>query len=324
MGFFQRLMGEEPSLLQQWLHYNDKGSFAEYLIKYALGSISGYQKVLCNIYVPYKDKTSEIDVLLIHEKGIFVFESKNYSGWIFGGLEKTQWTQCLPNKQKSRFYNPIMQNKTHIKALSQFLNVDETMFISYVIFSQRCELKDVPKSSEKCVVLKRTDMLKQLKKDIKERDIVYSTQEIDKIYNELLPLTKVTEEQKKKHIENINNKNITQTKEHINSVAIEEKNSIKDFSTNSIASKLEGVINKPINTIAIEQTKLYKELKQYRIEKSKEEGIKPYFLYSNIQLEEIVNKKPSTVVELKAIKGFGDVKCEKYGKDIIGIVRENT
>lgn len=43
--------------------------------------------MLRNIYVPYNGKTSEIDVLMIREKGIFVFESKNYSGWIFGGLK---------------------------------------------------------------------------------------------------------------------------------------------------------------------------------------------------------------------------------------------
>lgn len=66
MGFWQRLIGEEPSLLQQWLNYDDKGSFGEYLIKYALANIPGYQKVLRNIYVPYNGKTSEIDVLMIH------------------------------------------------------------------------------------------------------------------------------------------------------------------------------------------------------------------------------------------------------------------
>lgn len=97
------LIGEEPSLLQQWLNYDDKGSFGEYLIKYALANIPGYQKVLRNIYIPYNGKASEIDVIMIHEKGIFVFESKNYSGWIFGGLENAQWTQCLPNKRINRF-----------------------------------------------------------------------------------------------------------------------------------------------------------------------------------------------------------------------------
>lgn len=41
-------------------------------------------KVLSNVYIPKEDgETSEIDVMFLTEKGIFVIESKNYSGWIF-------------------------------------------------------------------------------------------------------------------------------------------------------------------------------------------------------------------------------------------------
>lgn len=203
MGFLQRLKGEEPSLFKQWLKSDDKGSFGEYLIKYALANVSGYNKVLCNVYVPYNGKTSEIDVILIHEKGIFVFESKNYSGWIFGELDNRYWTQYLSNKQKNRFYNPIKQNTTHIKALSKYLGIDVSEFISYIVFSQRCELKEVPRNSSNCIVLKRTDMLKKLKRHIRKRDIIFTNEEIDNIFSQLLPLTKVTRKQKKQHIEDI-------------------------------------------------------------------------------------------------------------------------
>ncbi|WML34334.1 HRDC domain-containing protein [Clostridium sp. OS1-26] len=77
------------------------------------------------------------------------------------------------------------------------------------------------------------------------------------------------------------------------------------------------------NSVYIEENNLYKELKRYRLERSKADGIKPYFIYTNVQLEEIANKKQKTIDELKAIKGFGDVKCEKHGEDVIGIVRRN-
>lgn len=53
------------------------------------------------------------------------------------------------------------------------------------------------------------------------------------------------------------------------------------------------------------------------------DGVKPYFIYSNVQLEEIADKRPKTLDELKVIKGFGDVKCEKYGEDVIEIVRRH-
>lgn len=77
-------------------------------------------KILRNVYVPKDNgETSEIDVLFITQKGIFVFESKNYSGWIFGDERSQYWTDSLPNRQKNKFYNPIKQNRTRAKALDK-------------------------------------------------------------------------------------------------------------------------------------------------------------------------------------------------------------
>ena len=75
--------------------------------------------------------------------------------------------------------------------------------------------------------------------------------------------------------------------------------------------------------ITVEASNLYKELKKYRLDKSREEMVKPYFVYYNSELEAIVKTKPKTIKELKAIKGFGNIKCEKYGRDIIEIVNKN-
>lgn len=73
-------------------------------------------KVLRNAYVPKSNgETSEIDVLFITQKGIFVIESKNYSGWIFGNESDRYWTVSLPGGNKSHFHNPIRQNRSHIK-----------------------------------------------------------------------------------------------------------------------------------------------------------------------------------------------------------------
>lgn len=86
----------------------------------------GYSgKVLRNVYVPKDNgETSEIDVVFITRKGIFVIESKNYSGWIFGDEKSRYWTAMLPNREKNKFYNPIMQNRSHIKWLGEYLKED--------------------------------------------------------------------------------------------------------------------------------------------------------------------------------------------------------
>ena len=92
--------------------------------------------VLRNIYVPKNNgETSEIDVVFITQKGIFVIESKNYSGWIFGDEKSAYWTAMLPDKSKNRFYNPIKQNSTHIKWLGQYLQNSVPLF-SVIAFSE--------------------------------------------------------------------------------------------------------------------------------------------------------------------------------------------
>ena len=83
------LLGEEPGIIDTLLHYENKGQFGEYATEFALtnDNIKGYSQTLHNVYLPNKGKTTELDILMVHEKGIYVFESKNYSGWIFGGSE---------------------------------------------------------------------------------------------------------------------------------------------------------------------------------------------------------------------------------------------
>lgn len=73
----------------------------------------------------------------------------------------------------------------------------------------------------------------------------------------------------------------------------------------------------------IEDTQLYKDLKQYRFVTSKAEGVKPYFIYNNAQMKDLISAMPKTTDDIKKISGFGDVKVQKYGKEILEIVNKN-
>lgn len=76
--------------------------------------------------------------------------------------------------------------------------------------------------------------------------------------------------------------------------------------------------------VKIADTPLYKQLKQYRYDTSKAEGVKAYFIFNNAQLEKLVTVKPKTLDELKTISGFGDVKSQKYGTAILEIIKNNV
>lgn len=113
---------------------HDIGRYGEYLTyKYLKQFESNGAKFLFNVYIPKENgETTEIDVLMICSNGIFVFESKNYSGWIFGSESQKNWYQTLPSgrgrSHKEHFYNPIMQNRSHIKYLKAFLNKEIPMY----------------------------------------------------------------------------------------------------------------------------------------------------------------------------------------------------
>ncbi len=146
-------------------------------------------KVLRNVYVPKPNgETSEIDVIFITQKGIFVIESKNYSGWIFGREEDFKWTVSLPGGKKEHFYNPIKQNRGHIKWLGQYLG-DGTPLFSIVAFSERCELKSVTVDSTDIYVIKR-DRLYATVRDIWDAaDDALDEDRVSALYKKLRTLT---------------------------------------------------------------------------------------------------------------------------------------
>ena len=208
MGLLAILKGEQPGLIATLLNYKNVGQFGEYMTEYALknNNLKGEYIVLKNAYVPLKNKSTEIDLLMIHEKGIFVFESKNYSGCIFGKADDTNWVQKMSNGSKHVFYNPIKQNNTHIMALADYLSLPNSAFTSYIIFSERCTLKKVPKSTQEVVILQRNKMLKNLRKELKKREIIYTKEKIKEFEMKLKPLTNVSDKVKKQHIEDIKQK----------------------------------------------------------------------------------------------------------------------
>src|SRR5690606_6749578 len=66
--------------------------------------------------------------------GIFVVETKNMKGWIFGGEFQAEWTQKI-FKKTFKFQNPLRQNYKHIKALEEALDIPSTAIHSVIVFA---------------------------------------------------------------------------------------------------------------------------------------------------------------------------------------------
>ena len=186
---------------------NDKGKYGEYTIFKVLQTQEKYGgRFLFNCYLPKENnQTAEIDIILLTLNGIIVFESKNYRGWIYGNENQKLWTQTLPagNKiQKEQFFNPIMQNKSHIKVLKNFIGNDIPIY-SIIVFSNDCKLKNITASDPMTEII-RLEYLTSTTMHLLNLQPNSLTQEtVISIYNKLYPYTQVPEEVKRKHAEDV-------------------------------------------------------------------------------------------------------------------------
>ncbi len=118
-----------------------KGWIGEFVVSMLLKNLDPEKYIIVhNILIKKEDgTTSQIDHVILSIYGIIVIETKNFKGWIFGNETNYQWTQTI-YKHKSKFLNPILQNKGHIKALKEVLG-EEYPYFPIIVFTTRATLK---------------------------------------------------------------------------------------------------------------------------------------------------------------------------------------
>lgn len=82
-------------------------------------------------------------------------------------------------------------------------------------------------------------------------------------------------------------------------------------------SKYKDISSKANN---VNNEELIKKLKAFRLQISRAENKKPYFIFSDKQMMGLLDRMPKNKVELKEVLGFGDIKIEKYGDALLKII----
>lgn len=167
-------------------------------------------KFLFNVYLPTGyDRTTEVDMIMISDKGIFVFESKNYSGWVFGNENQTKWTVVYKGGRKERLVNPVKQNDWHIQCLKKQIDI-VTPIYSVIAFSNSCTLKKITILNKNVIFGYANDVVNAIYDIHKNTENKFlSENNIKDIYNVLHPMMKVDEYVKKKHVNDIHNAHIS-------------------------------------------------------------------------------------------------------------------
>ena len=173
-----------------------RGMIGEYQVRRALGNnVEGLKYVINDVIIVNNGKSSQIDHIVILRTGIFVIETKNYSGSIYGSETSRNWTQVLAyGKVKNKFYNPIMQNKSHIYALSELLG-RKNIFKSVIVF---------PKAKLHLNVGTPVVNIRLLRKELTSYNkAILTSQEIENFYNVIMYYKETPPVTNKEHVASI-------------------------------------------------------------------------------------------------------------------------
>jgi hypothetical protein len=166
-----------------------KGFIGEWIVKRRLKKLPPEYHVLHNILLPNDENTSQIDHIVVSPYGIFSIETKNYQGWIYGKESQYQWTQVF-GRNKFKFYNPIIQNKSHIKALNNIIK--ENVIHSMIVFTDGTFKTELPE-----YVMYSRAMVRYIKRFC---DIVFDDIRIAEIINKINNANITEPKRRKEHI----------------------------------------------------------------------------------------------------------------------------
>ncbi|MDZ7660381.1 nuclease-related domain-containing protein [Fodinibius sp.] len=129
-----------------------------------------------DVIIPSGNGTTQIDHLVVSLYGLFIIETKNRKGWIFGSKGQRRWTQSLYGNNYS-FQNPIRQIYRQKKIVSEFLGLNESIIHTVIYFVGDCKFKtELP---DNVIKSRPGKYIKQFK------DRVLSPEEVDRVVREI-------------------------------------------------------------------------------------------------------------------------------------------
>jgi restriction system protein len=185
MKLFRGWIGEKKTALNMWLSLN-----------------TNIYRRFHNIIIPSKSGTSQIDHLLVSPYGLFIVETKNKQGWIYGSENQAKWTQTFYQK-KYTFQNPLRQTFRQKKVLSEFLKMDESLIHTVVYFVGDCTFK---------TPLPANVLTSNLGRYIKSfQDPILTQNEIDRVLKILEQHISESSLTKRDHVQSLNERHSSDT-----------------------------------------------------------------------------------------------------------------
>lgn len=320
---------EKISLIQKQINIANAGKYGEANIAFELKNSGMDMYILHDIYLECGGLSAQIDYLVVTRKHIYIIECKN----LIGNIEIDNTGAFIRKYElsgkfiKEGIYSLITQNQRHLHVLKEVRKNSMGNFITKMLFEKIFEnnYQSIVVLANPKTYLDARYAPKEIKQQVIRADqlISYIRKKDNEMKEEMshdmmLGLAKFYLEQNKpersdyaqkyeKLLQDINRQTPTSQKGSSNNNANKKKFSEKPAST---------------NTDPIERYKedTIKRLKEYRLKQSRAEGIKPYYIFNDAQMRDLLDKMPRTKKDLLKVSGFGNIKVEKYGDEIILIL----
>lgn len=190
------------------------GELGEYKINIQLDQLPKNSKYLSDVLIENnkaKSGYSQIDHVIFNPYAIFVVETKNYSGTIYGDRSRAKWNV----NGKFPMMNPFNQNYGHIQAIKGVLEKeDETQFVSMVSFTKRCTFKvndELRKIQSNDLIVYDIELSEYITRKInilklQNSEPIYSTNELQNLYNKIKSANITDLYIRDKHVETLKEK----------------------------------------------------------------------------------------------------------------------
>ena len=173
-------------LVLKFLENKLKGNVGELAVKKKLKKLNNKKYlVLNNITLRnYGGNTSatQIDHIVVSIYGIYVIETKNYKGIIYGSENGKNWTYNIYGN-KYKFMNPINQNYAHIKAIKKVIGKEykNIPYYSIIAFSKESKVNVVTSRANICKIPKVSKVIKSESYDeiLSYEDILYIKEKLE-------------------------------------------------------------------------------------------------------------------------------------------------
>jgi len=204
---------KEKKGLWESIFSSNRRTWAERIGENGERAVSSYLTDLeCEEYQVFNDLllregnyTAQIDHIILSRYGVFVIETKNVHGKVYGSGNAEFWKQYLPDRgykrygstQEHQLRNPLWQNADHIKSLRRLVFNRDIPILGIVVFPYETSLY----VTAELPVLKMWQVVPYIKQ---YRDKVLTMEQVNFYRRRLLEAISTTESDRKRHLDNVN------------------------------------------------------------------------------------------------------------------------